>query len=153
MFCAAIVAPGQACTPAVSITQQVDQCGYMGYCINATCTIPYSLPSGVTGIPSAIPQQFASRFCKTGYASSTGSTNGNYSCVVAPTTDSTQLNGVTVGTACKLTVTNADGTTDTTQTNTALCGYNQDNKYYCPWALGDAPAQAVLTALTGSNLF
>ena len=87
----------------------------MGYCINATCAIFYSLPLGVTGIPILnVAQPFASSLCKSGFASSVGATTGNYSCVAAPTTDPTQLNGVAAGTQCKLTIAKADGTTDTT---------------------------------------
>jgi len=54
---------------------------------------------------------------------------------------------------CTVTVT--DSTGKTTQANTAVstCGYNQDNLWYCPYALGDAPIQAILTALNTANFY
>ncbi len=136
-FCAAIVAPGGFCNGTTSTTSQWDQCGYKGYCINSVCTLPWSLPAGVTSIPSTAPQASVNYLCSTGYASSVGSTNGNYSCVAAPTNLAANLNGVTADTQCNVTITNANGSTSI-QTNTPICGYNQDTKSYCPWALGDA---------------
>lgn len=41
--CAAIIAPGQACTGADGPSEQ---CGYMGYCMALKCTLMYSQPAG-----------------------------------------------------------------------------------------------------------
>lgn len=51
-----------------------------------------------------------------------------------------------------MTVNNLDGSTSTVY-NSPLCGYNKDNLFYCPWALGDAPAQSVFQKLIEGGYF
>lgn len=124
--CAAIVAPGGACTPGASLTAQVSQCGFQGRCINSVCVLPYSIASGAdTKIPVATVggQSLANMMCATGYADSTKSTTGNFICTAGQKNDPNNLNGGTTAATCTVTTTLADGTTSTSE-NTATCGYN-----------------------------
>lgn len=141
--CAAIVAPGGACTPLPSITTYASECGYQAYCINSKCTLPFSVASGAdtTLSSTTIQQSFANRICATGYADATGLTT--WKCVGAPVTKT--ASAAAAG-PCEATFTKADNSVGTIQ-NTLMCGYNSDAQYYCPWSAGDKGVTAVLSAL------
>lgn len=134
--CTAIVAPGGACTPLVSITLPAYQCGFGAYCVNSKCTLLYSIASGQdTAVPSATSQSFAASLCQTGAADNTGTPAlATWKCVASPKNqDQTTLTtGVASTATCTVVVTKADGTTTPTS-SAPICGYNQNGNSYCPW--------------------
>lgn len=145
--CAAIVAPGAACTPLASVTSLASECGYQAYCINSKCTLPFSVASKAdTTLPSAtVPQSFANRICATGYADA--ATKTTWFCVDAPVTKT--ATSATAG-PCEASFTKADGTAGTIG-NTFQCGYNSDVNFYCPWSAGDKGVTSVISTLTAAN--
>lgn len=147
-FCKATVPPGGACHRTAP-----GECGFIGVCFGSSCAIPYSLPLGDTDITSDYSQELASIFCESGYASAVNSPTGDYYCVRAPFTNPSQIgHGVNPGTQCQVVVNNADGSI-TSKTNVPKCGYNKDNLYYCPWALGDDPMQAMIAEARKYNFY
>jgi len=123
----------------------------MGSCLD-TCILPYSLPLGETGIPSDFGN-LTSNLCASGYSSAVNSPTGNVFCVNPPYNNPANIgHGVAAGTKCQVFITNADGSI-TLKTNVPKCGYNKDNLYYCPWALGDAPVQAIINEAKKYNIF
>lgn len=157
LVCKAVVAPQGACTPDPnSLSNQVDQCGYHGYCINSKCTVPHSLPSGTTGVLSTAAgasQSFISRLCQSGYATIDTATN-TYFCAAAPFSPTANVGkGQATSAMCTVTVTDSKGATTQANTAASSCGYNQDNLFYCPYAIGDAPIQAIMTALNTANFY
>jgi len=144
--CMPTVAAGGACTPGQSITQTVPQCGYGAYCVNSKCVVPYSVANGDTGIPTTQgAAQWGATLCKSG-AAAAGATN--WFCVPAPKIQDAAnlLTGYAAATTCTIVNTDAAGATTTT-TTPAICGYNQNANYYCPWQAGDAPVATLLTSV------
>ena len=112
--CAAIIAPGAACTDPSSTTNTSPQCGFNGFCVNSKCMLPLSIPNGDSGLVSTLPQASVSRLCSSGYASSTNSPNGNYWCVAPPKSAGTPgQSSPTSGNTCAITVTDAKSATST----------------------------------------
>jgi len=114
------------------------------------------MASGNTGISSTtlgVNQAFVSRLCSSGYATIDTATN-NFFCAAAPTNPTAVVGkGQQSGFQCSVTVTDSTGKTTTQNTELAACGYNQDNLFYCPYAVGDAPVQAILTALNSAKFY
>lgn len=114
------------------------------------------MPAGTTGIPSntvGLTQVAVSRLCASGYAVN-DQASGNYFCGTAPFNPTNVVGkGQQTGFQCSVTVTPTVGAATVENTVVAQCGYNQDNLFYCPYALGDAPVQAILTAISSANVW
>lgn len=106
--------------------------------------------TGILSTTAGVSQGFVSRLCASGYATIDATTN-NYFCAAAP--KNTITTGQTTAAQCSVTVTDSTGKTSTSNTVLAACGYNQDANFYCPYAVGDAPVQAVMTALNTANFY
>ena len=91
--------------------------------------------------------------CASGYAVKKNETDRKLYCVNPPFTNPAQIgHGVDPFTKCEVIINNADGTI-TQKTNVPKCGYNKDNKSYCPWALGDAPIQEMIKEAKKYNFY
>ena len=114
------------------------------------------MPAGTTGIPSntvGLTQVMVSRLCASGYAVNDAE-SGNYFCGTAPFNPAGVVGkGQASGFQCSVTVTPTTGAATVQNTILAQCGYNQDAMFYCPYALGDAPVQAMLQAINSANLW
>lgn len=104
------------------------------------CVLPYSLPAGTT-----IPTKDFELLCASAYAGpKDGLQSPTITCQNAPKNTKPYLTGLATAEACPFTITPTEGAAITNPGIPAVCGYNQDAMFYCPWQLGDdIPAKAI----------
>lgn len=88
------------------------------------------------------------QICASGYQ---GPDDGAASTKIVCSAPPKNTNAVATGTAtsvqCPVTLTPPNGAAAVNLPATnSICGYNQDNMFYCPWQLGDTIPQAAMTA-------
>lgn len=109
--------------------------------MNLICVLPYSQPAN-----TPIPSKDFEIICASAFA---GPTDGQqatntFTCQNAPKNTKPYLTGLATAEACPFTFTPTTGAAITNPGIPAVCGYNQDAMFYCPWQLGDdIPSKAV----------
>jgi len=155
--CLPVLLPGSTCTDNNTLTFS-SQCGFGSFCVNFICVLPYSLTNGDTGISNGSitnttgeERKYVSSLCQSGTAAIG---NNNWHCVPPSFNLDVEnlLKGYSAPTQCVVVHHDFLGI-PLTEAIPAICGYNQDQHFYCPWQLGDIPVLNLLQAFSSHVAF
>ena len=72
--------------------------------------------------------------------------SSSYVCLLPPITTTDLTTGFTYPSACSVSYNTESGAV-ISDTVLAVCGYNRDTKFYCPWQMGDSGIPAMIRNL------